>query len=85
MWNYMHCASFHYTPRNKVGGYTVFSMSVCLYIRPLSMFCFPDIFRINFADNEMKLCMIVYNNELQIKFEFRRYWFKKNIRLSYGP
>jgi hypothetical protein len=28
---------------------------------------------INYADNEMKLGMIVYNNELQIKFEFHHY------------
>jgi hypothetical protein len=34
---------------------------------------FPDIFWINFADIEMKLGMIVYNNELQIMIEFRRY------------
>jgi hypothetical protein len=37
---------------------------------PPFVFCFPDIFWINFADNEMKLGMIIYNNELQIKFEF---------------
>ena len=35
-------------------------------------FCFPDIlFLINFADIGIKLGMIVNNNELQIKFEFR--------------
>jgi hypothetical protein len=37
-------------------------------------FCYPDIFWINFSDIEMKLGIIVYNNELQIKFEFRCYW-----------
>jgi hypothetical protein len=31
-------------------------------------------FSINCADIEMKLCQIVFNNELQIKFEFCRYW-----------
>jgi hypothetical protein len=30
--------------------------------------------KIHFADVEMKFGMIVYNNELQIKYEFRRYW-----------
>jgi hypothetical protein len=34
------------------------------------MFCLPDIFWINFADIEMKLGVIVYNNELQIKLSF---------------
>ena len=34
-------------------------------------FCFPDIFWINFSDIEMKRCMIAYNTELQIKFEFK--------------
>ena len=37
-------------------------------------FCFPDIFWINFSDIEMKLGMIAYNDELQVKFEFRCYW-----------
>jgi hypothetical protein len=35
---------------------------------------FPDIFLINFSDIEMKLGMIVYNNKLKIKLEFRHYW-----------
>jgi hypothetical protein len=37
---------------------------------PSSVFCFPDTICIDFADIEMKLDMIVYNNKLQIKFEF---------------
>jgi hypothetical protein len=37
-------------------------------------FCFPDIFWINFSEIEMKLGIIVYNNKLQIMFEFRCYW-----------
>jgi hypothetical protein len=37
------------------------------------IFCFPDIFWINFSDIEMKLGMIAYNDELQIKFEFHCY------------
>jgi hypothetical protein len=45
-----------------------------LRLRIFMKICFPDIFWINFADIEMKLGMIVYNNELQIKFEFCRYW-----------
>jgi hypothetical protein len=32
--------------------------------------CFPDNVLINVADIEMKLGMIVYSNELQIKFSF---------------
>jgi hypothetical protein len=40
----------------------------------LENFCFSDIFWINFSDIEMKLGMIVYNIELQIKFEFCSYW-----------
>jgi hypothetical protein len=39
------------------------------HVRP-SVFCFPNIFWINFSDIEMKLGMIVYNDELQINFEF---------------
>jgi hypothetical protein len=39
----------------------------------MKMSVFPDIFWINFKDIEMKLGVIVYNNELQIKFEFRCY------------
>jgi hypothetical protein len=35
---------------------------------------FRTFFLIRFAYIEMKLGIIVYNNELQIKFEFRRYW-----------
>ena len=31
-------------------------------------------FLINFSDIKMKLDMILYHNELQIKFEFRQYW-----------
>jgi hypothetical protein len=34
----------------------------------MSFFVFRTIFRINFADIEMKLGMNVYNNELQIKY-----------------
>jgi hypothetical protein len=73
-------------PATKLGGYTGFSVSVCLSVRPsvVRIFCFPDIFWIKYADNEMKLGMIVwdiemklgmivYNDELQIKFEFRCY------------
>jgi hypothetical protein len=37
-------------------------------------FCFPDISYIIYADIDMELDMIVYKNELQINFEFRRYW-----------
>jgi hypothetical protein len=36
-------------------------------------FCLPDSFLINFADIEMKHGIAVYNIELQIKLEFRRY------------
>jgi hypothetical protein len=62
-------------PATKLGGYTGFSVSVCLSVRlsVVRVFCFPDIFWIRYADNEMKLGMIVYNDELQIKFEFRCY------------
>jgi hypothetical protein len=35
---------------------------------------FRTFFEFNFADIEMKLGMIVFNNELQIKFEFLFYW-----------
>jgi hypothetical protein len=54
-----------YTFRNEVGGgggYTGFSMSVCPSVHPLTVFCFPDIFWIDFADNEVKLDMIVCDN-----------------------
>jgi hypothetical protein len=54
--------------QQSLGRHTGFSMSV------VPVLCFPDIFWINFADNEIKLAMIVYNNELQIKFEFHHYW-----------
>jgi hypothetical protein len=67
-----------YTPSNKVGGGGGILDSACPSVRPSvclsSMFCFPDMFWINFADNETKLGMIIYNDELQIKFEFRHYW-----------
>jgi hypothetical protein len=43
----------YYTPCNEVGGYTGFSVSV----RLLSVFCFPDIIWIKYADNKMTLCM----------------------------
>jgi hypothetical protein len=45
-----------------------------LGLRIFMKICFLDIFWINFSDIEMKLVMIVYNNELQIKFEFCHYW-----------
>jgi hypothetical protein len=35
---------------------------------------FRTFFKINFSDIEMKLGMIVYNNELRIKFEFCCDW-----------
>jgi hypothetical protein len=57
-------------PATKLGWVGVYWIQ---RVRP-SVFCFPDIFRINYADNEMKLGRIVYNNELQIKFELRHYW-----------
>jgi hypothetical protein len=34
----------------------------------------PDIFWINFEDIKMKLGMVVYNNELQISFDFCSSW-----------
>jgi hypothetical protein len=58
-------------PATKLGGGGILD-SACPSVPP-SVFCFPDIFWINFSDNEMKLGMLVYNNELQIKFEYRRY------------
>jgi hypothetical protein len=49
-------------------------------------FCFPYIFLINFWDFEMNLCMTVYSNELQIKFEFGCYWliFARVMALGLG-
>jgi hypothetical protein len=48
-------------------------LSVHRSVRPSSVFCFLDIFWINLSDIEMKIGMNVYNNELQIKFEFHHY------------
>ena len=61
----------NYTPRNEVGGGVYWIQRVRLSV--VRVFCFPDIFWIKYADIEMKLGMIVYNDELQIKFEFRCY------------
>jgi hypothetical protein len=65
----------HYIPRNEVGGGLYWNQCVCLFGRPSVVHVlYPDIFWNNFADNEMKVDIIAYNNGLQIKFEFRLYW-----------
>jgi uncharacterized protein (UPF0332 family) len=55
--------------------WSIFYRVMALWLRIFhENFYFSDIYWINIADIEMKPGMIVYNNELQIKFEFRRYW-----------
>jgi hypothetical protein len=61
-----------YTPCNEVGG-VYWIQRVRLSIRPSSVFSFPEFCWIKYADNELKLGMIVYNTELQIRLGFRRY------------
>ena len=48
----------------------IFQLSIQLFHEN---FCFPDVFWINFADNEMKLDLGLYNNEFQINCKIHCY------------